>query len=159
VKGYDDLIPLVGNLLDATVGSVLLAEGNWKADAKYGRQFMAEKWEETMPATLYGIEKYLGSGLMYTLNELALAYATTILKAQGSEYPIVVMPVLMTHYVMLQRNMLYTGITRAKKLLVLLGSRKALRYSVRNVTVTGRNTRLKERLTVEGKLSSGREWE
>ncbi len=64
VKGYDDLIPLVGNLLDATVGSVLLAEGNWKADAKYGRQFMAEKWEETMPATLYGIEKYLGSGLI-----------------------------------------------------------------------------------------------
>lgn len=64
VKGYDDLIPLVGNLLDATVGSVLLVEGNWKVDAKYGRQFMAEKWEETMLATLYGIEKYLGSGLI-----------------------------------------------------------------------------------------------
>ncbi len=92
------------------------------------------------------------------LDELALAYATTIHKAQGSEYPIVVMPVLMTHYVMLQRNMLYTGITRAKKLLVLLGSRKALRYSVRNVTVTGRNTRLKERLTAEGMLSPGQEW-
>lgn len=91
------------------------------------------------------------------LDELALAYATTIHKAQGSEYPIVIMPVLMTHYVMLQRNMLYTGITRAKKLLVLLGSRKALRYSVRNVTVTGRNTRLKERLTGEGMLSPGQE--
>ena len=64
VKGYDDLVPLVGNLLGATVGSVLLAEGNWKVDAKYGRQFLAEKWEETMPATLYGIEKYLGSGLI-----------------------------------------------------------------------------------------------
>ena len=64
VKGYDDLIPLVGNLLDATVGSVLLAEGNWKVDVRYGRQFMAEKWEKTMPATLYGIEKYLGSGLI-----------------------------------------------------------------------------------------------
>lgn len=85
------------------------------------------------------------------LDELALAYATTIHKSQGSEYPIVVMPVLMTHYVMLQRNMLYTGITRAKKLLVLIGSRKALRYAVHNVTVTGRNTRLKER------LSAGRE--
>lgn len=94
---------------------------------------------------------------MTDLDELALAYATTIHKAQGSEYPIVVMPVLMTHYVMLQRNMLYTGITRAKKLLVLLGSRKALRYSIRNVTVTGRNTRLKERLTVEGMLSPGQE--
>ena len=64
VKGYDDLIPLVGNLLDATVGSILLVEGNWKVDAKYGRQFIAEKWEETMPATVYGLEKYLGSGLI-----------------------------------------------------------------------------------------------
>ena len=64
VKGYDDLVPVVGNLLDVTVGSVLLVEGNWKVDVKYGRQFMAEKWEETMPATLYGIEKYLGSGLI-----------------------------------------------------------------------------------------------
>ena len=80
------------------------------------------------------------------LDELTLAYATTIHKSQGSEYPIVVMPVLMTHYVMLQRNMLYTGITRAKKLLVLIGSRKALRHSIRNVTVTQRNTKLRERL-------------
>lgn len=64
VKGYDDPIPLVGNLLDVTVGSVLLAEGDWRVDVKYGRQFMVEKWEETMPATLYGIEKYLGSGLI-----------------------------------------------------------------------------------------------
>ena len=64
VKGFDDLVPLVGNLLDATVGSVLLVEGDWKVDVKYGRQFMAEKWEETMPATLYWIEKYLGSGLI-----------------------------------------------------------------------------------------------
>jgi len=64
VKGYDDLVPLVGNLFDANVGSVLLAEGNWKIDAKYGRQFVADSWEETMPATIYGIEKYLGSGLI-----------------------------------------------------------------------------------------------
>ena len=80
------------------------------------------------------------------LDELTLAYATTIHKSQGSEYPIVVMPLLMTHYVMLQRNMLYTGITRAKKLLVLIGSRKALRYCIRNVTVTQRNTKLRDRL-------------
>lgn len=64
IKGYDDLVPLVGNLLDANVGSVLLVDGNWKVDGKYGRQFVAEKWEETMPATVYGIEKYLGSGLI-----------------------------------------------------------------------------------------------
>lgn len=80
------------------------------------------------------------------LDELVHAYATTIHKAQGSEYPIVVMPVLMNHYVILQRNLIYTGITRAKKVLVIVGTRKALSYAVRNVTVTKRNTFLKERL-------------
>lgn len=80
------------------------------------------------------------------LDELVLAYATTIHKAQGSEYPIVVMPVLMTHYMMLQRNLIYTGITRAKKVLTILGTKKALFYAVKNVTVTKRNTKLKERL-------------
>ena len=80
------------------------------------------------------------------LDELVHAYATTIQKAQGSEYPIVVMPVLMNHYIMLQRNLIYTGITRAKKILVIVGTKKALSYAVRNVTVTKRNTLLKERL-------------
>lgn len=80
------------------------------------------------------------------LDELVHAYATTIHKAQGSEYPIVVMPVMMNHYVMLQRNLLYTGITRAKKVLVIVGTKKALSYAVRNVTVTNRNTMLRERL-------------
>lgn len=83
---------------------------------------------------------------MTELDELVHAYATTIHKAQGSEYPIVVMPILMTHYVMLQRNLLYTGITRAKKVLVIVGSKKALGAAVRNNSVVKRNTRLKERL-------------
>ena len=81
------------------------------------------------------------------LDELVHAYATTIHKAQGSEYPIVVMPILMNHYVMLQRNLIYTGITRAKKILVIVGTKKALSYAVHNVTVTKRNTLLRERLT------------
>ena len=80
------------------------------------------------------------------LDELVLAYATTIHKSQGSEYPIVVIPILMNHYMMLQRNLIYTGITRAKKILVLVGTKKALAYAVRNVTVSKRNTMLKERL-------------
>ena len=80
------------------------------------------------------------------LDELVLAYASTIHKAQGSEYPIVVMPLLMTHYVMLQRNLIYTGITRAKKVFVLIGEKKALGYAVRNMTVSKRNTLLKQRL-------------
>ena len=90
------------------------------------------------------------------LDELTLAYATTIHKAQGSEYPIVVMPVLMTHFVMLQRNLIYTGITRAKKICVLIGATKALAYAVHNMSVLKSNTSLRERLnpslTTDGKL-------
>ena len=86
------------------------------------------------------------------LDELTLAYATTIHKSQGSEYPIVVMPVLMTHYVMLQRNLVYTGVTRAKKILVIVGTKKALNMAVRTVKVTERNTMLKQRLA--GKTGS-----
>ena len=83
------------------------------------------------------------------LDEVTLAYATTIHKSQGSEYPIVVIPVLMTHFVMLQRNLIYTGITRAKKICVLIGQPKALAYAIRNLTVDKRNTKLKERLRGE----------
>lgn len=88
------------------------------------------------------------------LDELSLAYATTIHKAQGSEYPVVVIPVMMNHFVMLQRNLIYTGITRARKVCVFIGQLKALSYAVRNLTVQKRNTRLKERLAIpeEGNL-------
>lgn len=260
VKGCNDLVTLVGNLLEVPAGSVLLCDGDWKVDKRYGSQFVCRTWEEVMPATIYGIEKYLGSGLVKgigpkfaqlivrqfgldtievietdirrlyevpgigrkrvekireswekqkdiknvmlflqgygvstayaakiyrqygkevfngdlgyvenvdmedrtlsvnfddrlveydvsELDELTLAYATTIHKSQGSEYPIVVMPVLMTHYVMLQRNLIYTGITRAKKICVLIGTKKALSLAIRNMSVLKRNTRLKERLT------------
>ena len=81
------------------------------------------------------------------LDELTLAYATTIHKSQGSEYPVVVMPLLMTHFVMLQRNLVYTGITRAKKICIIVGTTKALAYSIHNMVVLKRNTKLKERLT------------
>ena len=80
------------------------------------------------------------------LDELTLAYATTIHKSQGSEYPVVVIPLLMTHYVMLQRNLVYTGITRAKKICIIIGSSRALTYSIHNMVVLKRNTKLKERL-------------
>ena len=354
VKDYSEPVTLVGSILDEPVGAVLLCEGNWKIDRKYGRQFEVKTYEEVMPATAYGIEKYLGSGLVkgigpkfahliverfgtdtiavieddidqlpsvgagnvlrdiidsdmipvirltrifrqaqssrivmnahavnqgrfpdisngrntdfffirnddpeqvageivklvrdrlpkaygqplnniqvltpmqrsvvgagnlnillqealnhntagisrggYTykfgdrvmqirnnydknvfngdigivakvdledrtltidfdgrmveydateLDEVTLAYATTIHKSQGSEYPIVVIPILMTHYAMLQRNLIYTGITRAKKICVLIGQTKALYYAVKNLTVSKRNTLLKERL-------------
>lgn len=88
------------------------------------------------------------------LDELSLAYAVTIHKAQGSEYPIVVMPFTMSHYVMLQRNLLYTGVTRAKKILVMLGQRKAVFYAVRNEKTASRNTKLSVRLAQSGQALS-----
>ena len=80
------------------------------------------------------------------LDELVLAYATTIHKSQGSEFPYVVMPLMMSHYMMLQRNLLYTGVTRAKKGLILVGEKKAVYIAVKNNKIVERNTRLADRL-------------
>jgi exodeoxyribonuclease V alpha subunit len=74
-------------------------------------------------AVVYGFEE---------LDELVLAYATTIHKAQGSEYPAVVIPLTTQHYAMLERNLLYTGVTRGKRLVVLVGQRRALAIAVKN---------------------------
>ncbi len=80
------------------------------------------------------------------LDELALAYASTVHKAQGSEYPAVVLSLLKEHHLMLQRNVLYTAITRASRLVVIIGDPKAIAIAVNNTRVTRRNTRLAERL-------------
>ena len=68
------------------------------------------------------------------LDTLVPAYAATIHKSQGSEYPAVIIPVMTQHYPMLQRNLLYTGVTRGKKLVVLVGQKKAVAIAVRNVS-------------------------
>ncbi len=83
------------------------------------------------------------------LDELSLAYALSIHKSQGSEYPAVVIPLHTQHYVMLQRNLLYTGVTRGKKLVVLVGSRKALEMAVRQQDTARRCSMLKMRLQGE----------
>lgn len=84
------------------------------------------------------------------LGELVLAYATTIHKAQGSEYPAVVIPLHTQHYLMLQRNLLYTGITRAKERVVIVGTKQALGICIRNNQVMERNSYLAERLQETG---------
>jgi exodeoxyribonuclease V alpha subunit len=78
------------------------------------------------------------------LDTLVPAYAATIHKSQGSEYPAIVIPVLTQHYAMLQRNLLYTGVTRGKRLVVLVGQRKAIAIAVRNVSGRRRWSKLKE---------------
>jgi len=80
------------------------------------------------------------------LNEITLAYSITIHKSQGSEYPVVILPLYTQHYVMLSRNLVYTGITRGKKLVILVGSGKAIAISVKQQNEQQRYTRLRERL-------------
>jgi exodeoxyribonuclease V alpha subunit len=87
------------------------------------------------------------------LDEISLAYATSVHKSQGSEYPAVVIPLHTSHYLMLHRSILYTAITRGKKLVVLVGSRKALAMAIRNLRVEKRNTGLREKLTELAKTS------
>ena len=78
------------------------------------------------------------------LDELVLAYATTIHKSQGSEYPAVVIPLTTQHYPMLQRNLVYTGVTRGKRLVVLVGQRKALAIAVKGARTRRRWSKLRE---------------
>ena len=80
------------------------------------------------------------------LEDLQLAYAITVHKSQGSEYRSVILPLTTQHYVMLQRNLLYTAITRAKELVVIVGTTKALGIAVRNNVVNERHTFLADRV-------------
>lgn len=91
------------------------------------------------------------------LDELALAYATTIHKAQGSEYPAVIVLLHNQHYMLLQRNLLYTAITRGKKLVLVIGSRWAVEKAIETNTVRSRRTSLGERLAAIGDGPHGRE--
>nr|MCR5562485.1 ATP-binding domain-containing protein [Desulfovibrio sp.] len=90
-----------------------------------------------------------GVGVAYDfsdLDELVLAYAVSIHKSQGAEYPAVVIPLSTQHYVMLQRNLLYTGVTRGKRLVVLVGTRKALNIAIKNNKIMQRYSGLAMRL-------------
>ncbi len=80
------------------------------------------------------------------LDEIVLAYAISIHKSQGSEYPAVIIPLMTQHYMLLQRNLVYTGVTRGKKLVVLVGESKALSMAVKNNKTQKRFTRLCQRL-------------
>jgi exodeoxyribonuclease V alpha subunit len=80
------------------------------------------------------------------VDELIHAYAISVHKSQGAEYPCIVLPLLTQHYMMLQRNLLYTAVTRARKLVVLVGTRRAIRIAINNKQDTARHTALDWRL-------------
>ena len=108
-----------------------------------GRVAGIDEVDQTVRIAIDGREVVYDFG---SLDELVLAYACTIHKSQGSEYPCVVVPLHTSHYLMLQKNLLYTALTRAKRLVVLVGEERALRIAVGNRRVRARHTRLAERL-------------
>ena len=102
------------------------------------------------------IASFDGRSITYGFGELDMlvpAYAATIHKSQGSEYPAVVIPVLTQHYPMLQRNLLYTGVTRGKRLVVVVGQKKAVAIAVRNVSGRRRWSKLAEWLRPDPPVS------
>jgi exodeoxyribonuclease V alpha subunit len=81
------------------------------------------------------------------LDEISIAYAISVHKSQGSEYPAVIVPLITQHYIMLQRNLLYTAMTRGKKLVILIGTQKALSIALKNDRPQQRLSRLADRLS------------
>ena len=103
------------------------------------------------------VASFDGRSVTYGFGELDMlvpAYAATIHKSQGSEYPAVIIPVLTQHYPMLQRNLLYTGVTRGKRLVVLVGQKKAVAIAVRNVSGRRRWSKLSEWLESKTSMST-----
>ena len=80
------------------------------------------------------------------LDQLTLAYAISVHKSQGNEYPVVIIPVTTQHFLMLQRNLLYTAVTRAKKMVVIIGTKKAIAIAVKNNRIEERNSLLRHRI-------------
>ena len=108
-----------------------------------GRIVGANKEEGIIIVDFYGRKIEYSSD---DIDELVLAYATTIHKSQGNEFKAVILPLTLSHYIMLQRNLLYTAVTRAKELLILVGQEKALAISMKNTVVRERNTSFRKKI-------------
>src|ERR1022692_2232465 len=111
---------------------VIQTENNYKKEVFNGDIGIIEKIDPVEQELSIRFDDRLVQYEFGELDEVSLAYAVTIHKAQGSEFPAVVIPVAMQHFMLLQRNLIYTGITRAKRLLVVIGQKKALSIAVRN---------------------------
>jgi len=137
----------VGNRIYRLGDRVMQIRNNYDKDVYNGDMGAIQAIDLEMQKVTVNID---GRAVVYDfleLDELVHAYAVSVHKSQGSEFPAVVIPVLTSHYMMLQRNLLYTAVTRAKRLVVLVGQPKAIAMAVRNDKVTQRFTGLRERLT------------
>jgi exodeoxyribonuclease V alpha subunit len=149
----------VGNRVYRLGDRVMQIRNNYDKDVYNGDMGAIQAIDMEMQKVTVNID---GRAVVYDfleLDELVHAYAVSVHKSQGSEFPAVVIPVLTSHYMMLQRNLLYTAVTRAKRLVVLVGQPKAIAMAVRNDKVTQRFTGLRERLTsqLESRIIDSRE--
>ena len=136
----------IGNRIYRPGDRVMQIRNNYDKDTYNGDMGTIAKLDLEMQKLTVEFDGRLVSYDFLELDELTHAYAVSVHKSQGSEFPAVVIPVLTTHYMMLQRNLLYTAVTRAKRLVVLVGQPRAIALAVRNNKVTERFTGLRERL-------------
>ena len=139
-----------GGRLFRTGDKVLQLRNNYDKDVFNGDIGFIEQIDLEDGAVNIRFDERLVAYEFSDLDELTLAYAMSVHKSQGSEYPIVVIPLLTQHYMMLQRNLLYTGITRARQMVILVGTRKAIAMAVKNNRVSKRWSGLVGRLQSAG---------
>lgn len=120
-----------------------------------GRITKLDPEEQQVEVSFSGLEEDLILYEYDELDELVLSYAVTVHKSQGSEYPVVILPVTTQHFLLLQRNLFYTAVTRAKKMAVLVGTKKALAIAVKNNKIDQRNSRLAQLIREYGEV---RQW-
>jgi exodeoxyribonuclease V alpha subunit len=125
---------------------VIQTENNYKKEVFNGDIGVIEKIDPAEQEVSIRYDDRLVTYDFGELDEVSLAYAITIHKSQGSEFPAVAIPMAMQHFMLLQRNLIYTGVTRAKRLLVLVGQKKALGIAVRNDQARKRYSGLMSRL-------------
>ena len=140
-----DLIERGGRSFRIT-DKVMQIRNNYDKDVFNGDLAYVMECDQENETLLLNFDGKMISYELSELNELELAYAVTVHKSQGSEFPCIILPLHTTHYPLLQRNLIYTAITRGKKLVVVVGSKKALAIAVRNNKVVHRYTGLNERL-------------
>jgi exodeoxyribonuclease V alpha subunit len=125
---------------------VMQIKNNYEKDVFNGDIGRVECFDEEESTLLIDFDKRIVEYELNELDDIVVAYAATIHKSQGSEYKCVVVPVTLQHSIMLQRNLIYTAVTRAKELLFMVGSKHALNIAIQNDRIRMRYTGLKRRV-------------
>jgi len=129
---------------------VIQLKNNYEKEVFNGDIGFVKEIDLEMKVIIVEFDRKLVEYDFYDLDQISLSYAITIHKSQGSEFKCVIIPILTSHYILLQRNLLYTALTRAKELAIIIGSKKAIGIAVGKNIVEQRFTSLKERITLVG---------